>query len=215
MESFTDTWEDCNSMLYTHNWWHVALYYLKQKNHQRVLRLYDRRVWGNASKTLPKDQVGAISLLLRLELAGVTVGEHRWRDLAAYMHDRIYDHALPFQDLHYVYALARAGAKHQVREMLSSMEAHAATTPFQQQLIWREVTLPAARGLIAHAIGNQQQAAQLKPILPKLWMIGGSHTQQELFKQIYQSAVRHQASHFSPSIGDRTRNPSVLSYQAS
>jgi hypothetical protein len=215
MEGFTDTWEDCNSMLYTHNWWHVALFYLKQKNHQRVLRLYDRRVWGNASKTLPKDQVGAISLLLRLELAGVIVGEHRWRDLAAYMHDRIDDHALPFQDLHYIYALARSGAKHQVREMLSSMESHAAIAPPQQQLVWREVTLPTAKGLIAHAIGNWQQTAQLKPILPKLWRIGGSYTQRELFEQVYRSAVQHQARHFSSSIGDRTRSASALRYQAS
>jgi hypothetical protein len=214
MESFADTWENCNSMLYTHNWWHITLYYLKQKNYQRVLRLYDRRVWGNASKTLPKDQVGAISLLLRLELAGVTVGEHRWRDLAAYVQDRIYDHALPFQDLHYIYALARSGTKHQVREMLSSMEAYAASTPLQQQRIWREVTLPTARGLIVHAIGNWQQAVQLKPILSKLWMVGGSHTQRELFEQVYQSAVQLQTSRFNPSIGDRTPNHSTLRYQA-
>lgn len=217
MERFADTWENCNSMLYTHNWWHVALYYLKQRNHPRVLRLYDRRVWGKAHKTLPKDQVGAISLLLRLELAGVTVGEHRWRDLAAFVCDRIYDHALPFQDLHYIYALARAGAKSQVSEMLFSMEAYVSNTPLQQQLIWREVTFPAAKGLIAHAIGNWQQATRLKTILSKLWMIGGSNTQRELFGQLYQSAVQHQASHFNPSIGDRnpSRSRLALTYQAS
>jgi hypothetical protein len=217
MESFADTWENCNSMLYTHNWWHIALYYLKQKSYQRVLRLYDCRVWGKAQKTSPKDQVGAISLLLRLELEGVIVGDHRWRDLAAYVCDRIDEHALPFQDLHYIYALARSGEKHLVREMLHSMEAYAASTPIQQQRIWREVTLPTARGLIAHAIGNWRQVAQLKPILPKLWMIGGSHTQRELFRQIYQSTSYHQTSHLSQSVSDRISSPNhpVLSYQAS
>jgi hypothetical protein len=217
MERFADTWEDCNSMLYTHNWWHVALYYLKQKNYQRVLRLYDRRVWGNASKTLPKDQVGAISLLLRLELEGVAVGKHRWRELAAYVCNRMYDHALPFQDLHYIYALARSGAKLPAREMLSSMATYAASMPMQQQLIWREVTLPAAKALIAHAIGNWPQAVQLRSILPELWMIGGSRTQQELFEQVYQNALWHQTSPFSSLMGDRlrSRHPLGLAYQAS
>src|SRR3712207_7773522 len=32
MSSFTDTWDKCNSMLYTHNWWHIALYYLDRKS---------------------------------------------------------------------------------------------------------------------------------------------------------------------------------------
>lgn len=39
MESFADTWENCNSMLYSHNWWHIALYYLEQENYQKVVSL--------------------------------------------------------------------------------------------------------------------------------------------------------------------------------
>ena len=50
-----------------------------------------------------------------------------------------------------------------------------------------EVFFPAAEGLIGHAIGNHRQASQLKNVLPKLWMVGGSHTQRELFKQMAQS----------------------------
>ncbi|MFB2975291.1 hypothetical protein [Microseira sp. BLCC-F43] len=66
MESLASTWENCNSMLYTHNWWHVALYYLERGDMEKVLELYDTKVWGKARKATPKDQVGAISLLLRL-----------------------------------------------------------------------------------------------------------------------------------------------------
>jgi hypothetical protein len=65
-------------------------------------------VWGRAQKHTPKDQVGAIALLLRLDLAGVEVGS-RWRSLARPLQLRLAEHALPFQDLHYVYALARGG----------------------------------------------------------------------------------------------------------
>lgn len=189
MESLADTWENCNSMLYTHNWWHVALYYLDRGDKQKVLKLYDTRVWGRAQKESPKDQVGAISLLLRLELRGVDVSS-RWQELSDYLYPRTQEHALAFQDLHYVYALARAGYTHWVSKMLLSMYEHAMTVnPYLRQS-WYEVAIPAARGMVAHANGNFKGAvAELQPVLPRLHEIGGSHAQRVLFKQVYLDAM--------------------------
>ncbi|MDZ8055441.1 MAG: tetratricopeptide repeat protein [Aulosira sp. ZfuVER01] len=189
MESFADTWENCNSMLYTHNWWHIALYYLKQENYQKVLRLYDTHIWERANKQSPKDQVGAISLLLRLELHGVDVG-NRWQEISPYLYSRIEEHALPFQDLHYVYALTKAGHDDWVNQMLISMQYHTLRiNPFLRQR-WIEVAIPAARGMVAHAKGDfHTTVAELKLVLPRLHEIGGSHAQQVLFGQVYQDAV--------------------------
>jgi len=193
MESFADTWEHCNSMLYTHNWWHVALYYLAKRNARAVLNLYDQQVWGRARKDSPKDQVGAIALLIRLELLGVEVGEARWQALGLYLLSRIHEHALPFQDLHYVYALARAGRFGWVKEMLFSMEAHIQTLKPGLRSPWLEVALPAAQGMIAYAKGNWKETiASFQPILPRLWAIGGSHAQRDLFNQIYLNALSHE-----------------------
>ena len=190
MERLADTWELCNSMLYTHNWWHVALYHVQRQDFQTVLELYDRQVWGRAQTSSPKDQVGAIALLLRLELRGVDVGD-RWRSLAHSLLPRIHEHALPFQDLHYIYALVRAGKADCAQDMLLSLEAHAQTCTPPLQQAWANVALPAARGMVAHAQANWQQAiAHLKPVLPKLWAIGGSHAQRQLFDQIYLNAVQ-------------------------
>ncbi|HEY9626344.1 MAG TPA: tetratricopeptide repeat protein [Coleofasciculaceae cyanobacterium] len=190
MENLADTWEPCNSMLYTHNWWHVALYYLKRQDFQTVLNLYDRQVWGKAQIESPKDQVGAIALLLRLELQGVAVGD-RWQSLAQSLLPRIHEHALPFQDLHYVYALARAGKVNDAQEMLLSLEDHAQTCPLSLRQAWTNVALPAAKGLVAYAQADWQQAiAYLKLVLPQLWAIGGSHAQRHLFDQIYVNAVQ-------------------------
>ncbi|HEY9644209.1 MAG TPA: tetratricopeptide repeat protein [Coleofasciculaceae cyanobacterium] len=190
MADLADTWELCNSMLYTHNWWHVALYYLKRQDFQTVLQLYDQRVWGQAQTSSPKDQVGAIALLLRLELRGVEVG-HRWQLLAQHLLPRIHEHALPFQDLHYIYALARAGKTGCTQDMLLSMAAHAQTCKPPLQQAWTHVALSAARGLVAHAQADWQQAiAQLQSVLPHLWAIGGSHAQRQLFDQIYLNAVQ-------------------------
>ncbi|MBW4487653.1 MAG: tetratricopeptide repeat protein [Trichocoleus desertorum ATA4-8-CV12] len=191
MESLADTWENCNSMLYTHNWWHIALYYLERQDFSTVLHLYDTKVWGRARLDSPKDQVGAIALLLRLELRGVEVGATRWRELAAYLSPRIHEHALPFQDLHYVYALARTHQQDQVQEMLQSMEAHAHRIKPALQQPWIEIALPAAKGMVAHAQQDWQQAiALLRPVLSQLGAIGGSHAQRELFEQVYADALK-------------------------
>ena len=160
METLGDTWENCNSLLYTHNWWHIALYYLEKEESQKVLALYDTHIWGRAEKQSSKDQVGAISLLLQLELRGVDVGD-RWQELAAYLTARIHEHALPFQDLHYVYALARAGRTELVDEMVFSMQAYAREALPYIQKTWIEVAIPAARGMAAHAKGDWERAIAL------------------------------------------------------
>lgn len=190
MTAFADTWEACNSMLYTHNWWHVALFYLEQKDVQTVLSLYDTHIWGRARKQMPKDQVGAIALLLRLELQGVDVGT-RWQDLSRYLYTRIHEHALPFQDLHYVYALARSCQIGKANEMLVSMVAYAQTLALPLRHRWLSIAVPAARGMIAHATKNwQESVVYLKPVTTQLSKLGGSRAQQRLFEQVYNDASR-------------------------
>jgi tetratricopeptide (TPR) repeat protein len=191
MESLADTWENCNTLLYTHNWWHIALYYLKRGDWDKVLTLYDTHIWGRACKDSAKDQVGAISLLLRLELIGIEVGT-RWQALTPYLLSRIHEHLLPFQDLHYVYALARAGQTGWANEMLLSMQEYALTANLHQRQTWLEVAIPAARGMVAHAQRDWSTAVtQLQAILSRLPMIGGSHTQRQLFNQVYHDACLH------------------------
>ena len=75
----SSTWTGLNSFMVTHNWWHQALFALELDQHAEVLQLYDRQVWGVA-KEYSQDQVNAVSLLARLELAGVDVGD-RWQDV--------------------------------------------------------------------------------------------------------------------------------------
>jgi tetratricopeptide (TPR) repeat protein len=196
MESLADTWENCNSMLFTHNWWHIALYYLEKEEIEKVLKLYDSYVWGRASKESSKDQVGAIALLLRLELRGIDVDD-RWHKLSTYITARIHEHALPFQDLHYIYTLARTGRTELVNEMLFSMQVYARKALPYLQKTWAEVAIPAARGMVAHATGEWESAiTHIGVTLPRLHLIGGSHAQRDLFEQVYLDAwLRAQHNH--------------------
>lgn len=194
MEPVAPGWEHCNSMLYTHNWWHVALFYLAEGNEQAVLQLYDQHVWGGARCNSPKDQVGAVSLLLRLELLGVDVGG-RWYTLTPYLRDRVSEHALPFQDLHYIYGLARGNELAQAEEMVRDMLRHAYNLNPAHKHLWLHLAIPAAEGILACAKRHWERAiAYLQPVLPHLYQLGGSHTQRQLFQQLYQHALSQQNS---------------------
>ena len=134
--------------------------------------------------------MGAISLLLRLELLGINVGD-RWEKVSAYLRPRLHEHALPFQDLHYIYALARSGQRVLAEVMLASMEEYALQVKLTLRKSWIEIALPAAKGAIAHAIGDWKTTEKLfKPILPNLYQIGGSHAQRDLFQKIYADACQ-------------------------
>ena len=186
MNEVSDTWTGLNSFMVTHNWWHQALFGLELGQHDDVLRLYDEQVWGVA-KDYSQDQVNAVSLLARLELCGMDVGE-RWQDVAGYLKTRVDDHVLPFLDLHYLYGLARADMP-EAGELMRSLKDHAASKA-QSESVWEQVAVPAARGLLAHALGDFPRAATLlAQAMPKLAAIGGSHAQRDLFDQIYLDAL--------------------------
>lgn len=187
MHSVSDTWTELNSFMETHNWWHQALFALELGLHEEVLVLYDRHVWAVA-REYTQDQVNAVSLLARLEFAGVDVGA-RWGDVAGYLLQRLDDHVLPFLDLHYLYGLARAG-RPEAHTLMRNIEAHAARAPGHGRAMWQQVCVPAARGVLAHAEGDHARAAEeLGHALPRLLEIGGSHAQRDLFGQMHLDAL--------------------------
>ena len=187
MEEVADTWTDLNSFMVTHNWWHLALFYLSQGRDSEVLDLYDRQIWGVA-KSYSQDQIGAVSLLTRCEIAGVDVGS-RWQDLADHLEARAHDTLLPFLTLQYLYGLARAG-RAQADTLLESVRRHAETASPQARAVWREVALPACEGLYAYAHHDYDLVwRHLGAALPRMLEVGGSRAQRDLFEQILLDAA--------------------------
>jgi predicted Zn-dependent protease len=151
-------------------------------------------VWG-AWKEYSQDQVNAISLLWRLELAGADVGD-RWQDVANYVAERTGEHVEPFLNLHYIYALARAGRDGKTQEMLDAMTAYAASAPEFTAAAWGEVALPAAKAFAAHARGDMAAArALLDPVHARMQEIGGSNAQRDLFEQTWLDVLMKTGSH--------------------
>jgi tetratricopeptide (TPR) repeat protein len=188
LQSMADTWERCNSFMYTHNWCHLAHFLIDLDRTDEALAVHDTRVWG-VQKELCEDQVNAISLLARLELRGVDVGE-RWADVAAYLEPRLHEHFSAFLDLHYLYGLARAGKQSAVTEMLASLEDHAEQARPNEREAWADGAVPAAHGLAAYAKGDVAEAARLLGRgAPHLPAIGGSIAQRSLFGAIHLDAL--------------------------
>jgi Flp pilus assembly protein TadD len=182
LEEMAETWTGLNSFMFTHIGWHLALFYLSQGRDQRALELYDRQCWGIA-KDYSQDQVGAVSLLARLEIAGIDVGP-RWQDLADHLAARAHDTVLPFLTLQYLYGLARAG-RSEAETLLESVRRYAETAPAFTREAWREVALPGCEGLYAYARGDYTEAwRHLAPSVPRMAEAGGSHAQRDLFLQI-------------------------------
>ena len=188
MRSYADTWEQCNSFMLTHNWWHVALYLIDRGDTAQALALYDERVWG-VWKEYSQDQIGAVALLARLELRGVDVGA-RWGELAGFLKARVNESVWPFNDLHYLYGLARARETDAAHAKLARLQADAHQVDPYIRRTWREVTVPAARGLVAAGLGQHAQAVrELKPVMARMQEVGGSHAQRDLFDLIYLDAL--------------------------
>lgn len=185
MRGRSDGWAACSSFLYTHNWWHTALFHIDIGDAEAALALFDARVWG-VRKGYAQDQVNAVSLLARLEICGVRVGA-RWSDVADHLAGRTADHLNAFVDLHYLYGLARAGRETAVAELIASLDERAGRS---SDPAWRLVAPLAGAALAAHARRRYALAADLMArARPRLQCLGGSHTQRDLFELVYLDSV--------------------------
>lgn len=187
LESVAHHWADLNSFMHAHNWWHLALFYISAGNTDALLAAYDTHVWGLA-KDYSQDQVGAVSLLARMEFAGINVGD-RWRDVTDHIAKRGADTTSPFLTLQYLYALGRT-KRPEAETLLKAIEDRAEDDTRHDVETWRDVALWAAHGIAAHAAGDFDDTIRfLGKALPRLAEAGGSHAQRDLFEQIHLDAL--------------------------
>lgn len=187
LEDAADTWSGLNSFMLTHLWWHLALFYLSQGRANEALQAYDKHCWCIA-KDYSQDQIGAISLLARFEIAGIDVGA-RWDELGRHLTARAHDTIQPFLSLQYLYGLARTG-RPEAKTLLESVREYAERAPPFTRAVWREVALPGCEGLYLYAQGEFERAwHHLSIAVPRISEVGGSHAQRDLFEQVLLDAA--------------------------
>jgi len=164
IESLAPHWDTANFFRF-HLWWHLALMHWGEGRFDEALRLYDARVWAEGSSenlSLCND----ISLLARLELAGVDVGQ-RWDAAAKVVREQAGGTVLAFVHAHFALALGSAppregrGTTARVHGLVGNAVCDAATA-------WR-------------CKDHARVVARLAPVRKELWRIGGSHAQRDLF----------------------------------
>ena len=164
IETLAPHWEAANFFRF-HLWWHLALMHWGAGRPDEALRLYDARVWGDGSSenlSLSND----ISLLARLELAGVDVGG-RWDAVAKVVQDQAGGSVMAFVDAHYALAL---GSVPPLEDHGTTARVHAA--------VGRAV----CDGVVAWRGKDYARAAELlAPVRENFRMLGGSHAQRDLF----------------------------------
>ncbi|WDI33228.1 tetratricopeptide repeat protein [Hyphococcus flavus] len=187
------TWEKKGVFIRDHNWWHAALFQLALGRETEALEIFDERLWG-AWPEFPQEQIGAVSMLWRLELRGVDVGE-RWAPVVEQARQRAGEHFFPFHDLHYLYALARAGTDGEADAFLSSLKLKEESVSEDTAYVWGKICFPAAEAIVAFTANDRDAAAEkLSPLLNDLHRIGGSHAQRHVFVETLEACTNASSS---------------------
>jgi hypothetical protein len=194
LEGLCGNWGDAIQIAH-HLWWHLCLFYLERKQHDRILELLDDKV-RNPDSSLVRaapdayiDIQNVASLLLRLELRGVVVGSERWHSVAEIAAQRIANHPSPFTSAHAAMILAACGRFEQAAQLVESMWQYAAADRASLGPRVQIAAIPAAEAAIAHRRGDYEAVVnRLMPARRDLWRMGGSHAQRDIFIQLLADA---------------------------
>jgi tetratricopeptide (TPR) repeat protein len=188
LEGRESSWAHCNNFRY-HVWWHKALMHLDMGNFNDALELYDRDIRADKTDDY-RDIANAASLLSRLELDGVDVGQ-RWAELADLSEKRATDGCLAFADLHYMLSLC-GGERPEAAVGLIARMSKAKSELCETQRIIAHPGLRLARGMHSFASGEYASAwLNLRDARADLQAIGGSHAQRDVFQRVcIEAAIR-------------------------
>lgn len=188
LEGREGSWAHCNNFRY-HVWWHKALMHLDMGKFDEALDLYDRDIRADKTDDY-RDIANAASLLSRLDLEGIDVGQ-RWSELADLSEGRATDGCLAFADLHYMLSLC-GGERQEAAAGLISRMATAKSELCETQRIIAHPGLRLARGMHAFASGEYANAwLNLRDARADLQAIGGSHAQRDVFQRVcIEAAIR-------------------------
>lgn len=182
LEALEPHWSGAHNFRY-HLLWHRALMHLGRGEHEQALALYDERLWDPESDEY-LDLCNDASLLARLELAGVDVGD-RWQAVADKVDKQVDTRVLAFVDAHYVLALAAAGRSERVAQVLQAIGRYAADSRETTARVTAEVGSTLCEALVAwRAQDFERVVAALTPVRAKMSRIGGSHAQRDLITQV-------------------------------
>jgi tetratricopeptide (TPR) repeat protein len=158
-----------------HLWWHLALFRLAQGRDEEALQLFDQEIFP-APSAFYLDLQNAASLLARLEIQGVNVGE-RWERVAQAAEQTVGQHLVVFTAPHQVMALSRGGRRQALQTTLTGWQQDAKEGMAQAQI--------GSAVSAAVALYHQGDLAAFLPLMRQLRheapSLGASHAQNDIY----------------------------------
>lgn len=190
MELWLGTWDRAGRVIHCHNAWHVALMHLDRLAVERAFAVYDGHVWGHAPE-LVVEQLDGIAFLWRAEMAGVEVDAARYRAIVPHILPVAGALFMPFVSAHYAYALARAGEREALDDLLARVDVRAAEEDAEARRVWGPVGRSIIRGSAVLGSGDAAAAAEwFDPVMDRMMRIGGSDAQDDLFRFAHWDSLR-------------------------
>ncbi|XP_031993863.1 tetratricopeptide repeat protein 38 [Hylobates moloch] len=205
MQHSETLWKD-SDMLACHNYWHWALYLIEKVrlvtplvlgavytpgkgdgpvSRARLGRLVFQILPSLQASGAMLDVVDSCSMLYRLQMEGVSVGQ-RWQDVLPVTRKHSRDHILLFNDAHFLMASLGAHDPQITQELLTTLR-DASESPGEncQHLLARDVGLPLCQALVEAEDGNPDRVLELLlPIRYRIIQLGGSNAQRDVFNQL-------------------------------
>jgi hypothetical protein len=166
-----------------HNGWHLAVYLIEQGRFDEVLAGFDSFAIPKLADDATLDRIDASSLLWRLELRGVDIGD-RWERVARAWMAHVDDHVLAFNDLHCALAAARSPDPGYIKRLRRSLDDELGRENGHYGRVMAEVGRPLIEGALAFADGDYRGAVEaILPVRYEAFRIGGSHAQRDIVNQ--------------------------------
>ncbi|XP_029425022.1 tetratricopeptide repeat protein 38 [Nannospalax galili] len=188
-------WKD-SDMLACHNYWHWALYLIEKGDYEAALTIYDNHILPSLQASgAMLDVVDSCSMLYRLQMEGVSVGQ-RWKAILPVTQKHSRDHTLLFNDAHFLMASLGAQDLQTTQELLTTLQ-EASESPGEncQHQLARDVGLPLCQALVEAQNGNPDRVLELLlPVRYRIVQIGGSNAQRDVFNQMLIHAALNSTS---------------------
>lgn len=197
-DALEGNWDGGNNLLH-HLWWHQSMFHVQRGESDLALQVYDRKfrnLDSELTQQMPDlyiDMQNAISMLYRLELAELDVGE-RWEELAAKAQERGADCCNPFTLPHWMLALVRTGRMQAADDLIQGMEEFAQDSGTLAPVV-RNAALPICRAMKLAAQKDHQGALDvMRPALSCMHQLGGSHAQHDVLERFFAETAMHARS---------------------
>jgi hypothetical protein len=182
LKSTRGDWAHAHFMAH-HNGWHLALFLIEQGRFDEVLADYDRFTAPKLADDATLDRIDASSLLWRLELAGVDVGD-RWAPVANRWMAHVDDHLLAFNDLRCAFAAARSPDPDHIPRLRQSLDEYERSGSGDNRQMTSEIGRRLIDGALAFATNDHKRAVEaILPVLNDARRIGGSHAQRDVINR--------------------------------